>query len=367
MKYEIGKSKSSNPEICVKEACSRFQKPKLILYYSTVEHFDEYTKLIANQFPESICMGATTLVEITKEGADKTGLMAVGIESGITCCADVLEQADTYPIKYVERVEKCAKKVGYSSNSVCLEFTTAFHCAEESVLSTLNSVLLNYNIPVFGGTAGDDTSGVNTFVGLNGKVYENSAVFAIIHNEQGKIHFFRENIYKPATGHVLVATKVDYVKRTVMEYNHEPAAKVFAKELGVDENQINKYLDTNPMGRVVGNEMYITANCAPAKDHGMTYHARIYNNSRVVLLEPAGYRNVIEETMEKIRREVPNPSFAIMCHCLARTLLFESEGYMQEYAKKMGQVLGDYVGFSGYGEQMGRHQFNQTMAVIIFE
>ena len=39
----------------------------------------------------------------------------------------------------------------------------------------------------------------------------------------------------------------------------------------------------------------------------------------------------------------------------------------ENYAKEMGEILGDYVGFSGYGEQLGRQQFNQTMSVIVFE
>ena len=40
---------------------------------------------------------------------------------------------------------------------------------------------------------------------------------------------------------------------------------------------------------------------------------------------------------------------------------------LQEYVKGMGDILGDYIGFSGYGEQLGRQQFNQTMSVIVFE
>lgn len=367
MKYHIGRGKSPQAETCVNEATGSFQNPKLILYYSPADRFGEYTQLLHSKFPNSICMGATTIVSIGKDGASKTGLMAVGIEQGITCSAGVLEDADTYPIKYVDRVENCVKQLGVKSNSICLEFTTALKCAEESVLSTLNSVLLDYNIPVFGGSAGDDTSGVVTYVGLNGKVYENSSVFCLIHNESGPIHVYRENIYKPITGNILTATKVDYVNRTVKEYDHQPAAQVFARELGVSENEIGKYLDTNPMGRIIGEEMYITANCAQTQDRGMTYHARVYNNSRLVVLGPDDYHEVIERTKEKIRREVPKPSFAIMCHCLARTLLFEGDGYLQKYVKEMGEVLGDYVGFSGYGEQLGRQQFNQTMSVIVFE
>lgn len=367
MKYHIGRGKSSQAETCVNEATKNFSNPKLILYYSPADKFGEYTKLLHTKFPNSICMGATTIVSITREMASKTDLMAVGIEQGINCSAGVLEDADTYPVKYASRVVNCVRELGSRSNNICLEFTTALKCAEESVLSTLNSVLLEYNIPVFGGSAGDDTSGVITYVALNGRVYENSSVFCLIHNESGPIHVFRENIYKPVTGNILTATKVDYVNRTVKEYDHRPATEVFAKELGVSESEISKYFDTNPMGRIIGGEMYITANCADTKDRGMTYHARVYNNSRLVVLEPDNYREVVERTKEKIRKEVPHPSFAIMCHCLARTLLFEGDGYLQKYVQSMGEVLGDYVGFSGYGEQLGRQQFNQTMSVIVFE
>lgn len=367
MRYHIGRGKSFQAELCVKEATKDFDNPKLILYYSPVDKFTEYTRLMYEKYPDSICMGATTIVSIGKDGASKTDLMAVGIEQGITCSAGVLEDADTYPVKYVKRVEDCVKKLGSRSNSICLEFTTALRCAEESVLSTLNSVLLDYNIPVFGGSAGDDTSGVATYVALNGKVYENSSVFCLIHNEAGPIHLFRENIYKPVTGNILTATKVDYVTRTVKEYNHLPATQVFAAELGVSESEITKYFDTNPMGRIIGEEMYITANCAKTQERGITYHARVYNNSRLMVLEPDDYHEVVERTKERIRKEVPHPSFAIMCHCLARTLLFDGDGYLQDYVKDMGSVLGDYIGFSGYGEQLGRQQFNQTMSVIVFE
>ena len=235
------------------------------------------------------------------------------------------------------------------------------------MLSTLNAVLLDKNIPVFGGTAGDPGTASGTKVSLNGRVCEKSTVFALIHNEKGMVRIFRENIYEPVNGHVLTATKVNALTRTVYEYNHRPADLVYAEELGVPVDQITKYFDTNPMGRVVGDAMYITANCALTDNHGITYHARVYENSRVEVLKPADYKQIVSETMEEIKREIPHPSCSIMCHCLARTLLFDGEGYLQEYARTMGSVLGEYIGFSGYGEQAGEQQFNQTMVVAVFE
>lgn len=367
MEYNIGKSNNSNVELCVQEATAKFRKPKLILFFSPVNHFDEYASLIHQRFPDSISMGATVIASFAQNGAEKNALMAIGIENGIRCSADVLENIDKYPIKYVERVRDCVEKVNTTKNTICLEFTTAFLCAEESVLAALNSVLLDKQIPVFGGTAGNDCSGNDTKVALNGVIRERSCVFAIIHNEGGAIKIYRENIYTPATGNVLTVTKADSKTRKVYEYNHRPAAKVFAQELGISESQVTSYFDTHPMGRVVGDNMYITANCALEQGQSIVYHARVYNNAKVMVLKPDNYREITAKTMEKIKQEMPRPSLAILCHCLARTLLFDGDGYLSEYAKEMGNVLGGYVGFSGYGEQCGEQNFNMTMEVAVFE
>ncbi|NLL78509.1 MAG: hypothetical protein GX234_01630 [Clostridiales bacterium] len=367
MEYNIGVGKSRDAAACVQEATAKFRNPRLILFFSPIENFEQYTELMHQKFPDSVCMGATSIAMFHRDGAEKNVLKAVGIENGIRCSADVLENVDKYPIKYVERVKRCVDEVRDTRNTICLEFTTALLCAEESVLAALNSVLLDKGIPVFGGTAGDAGTATGTKVSLNGRVCEKSSVFAIIHNENGAIKVFRENIYKPMTGNILTVTKADGQKRTVYEYNHQPAAKMFAQELGVTESQVTGHFDTNPMGRVVGGEVYITANCSIVEKQGIMYHARVYNNSKLVVMEPDNYREIIAQTVQKIRQEVPRPSFAIMCHCLARTLLFDGDGYLTEYAKIMGSVLGNYIGFSGYGEQYGEENFNQTMIVAVFE
>lgn len=367
MKYSIGKSTASQPSARVEEVTRSFQSPKLIIYFSPVENFKEYTEMIHAKFPDSVCIGSTSKTMLTKENADANALLAVGIESGITCSAGVIENVDKYPIKSVETVKKCVRELGTTSNTVCFELTTALLCAEESVLSTLNSVLLERNIPVFGGTAGDDASAVVTMVALNGVIREKSTVFVLIHNEGGAIHFFRENIYKPSTGHKFIATKVDMTKRKVMTFDNMPAITAYARNMGLSEAEAAKMFDTHPLGRMVGDEIFITANCSLEPDRGMIYHARIYENSQVMVLEPDDYRSVFKGTMEKIHSVCPRPSFAIVCNCLARTLLFEGEGFIQDFAHTLGGTLGNYIGFSGYGEQLGQHHFNQTMAVCVFE
>lgn len=366
MNYKIARSSQSNVQTAIKEATAELISPQLILFFSGVDDFPEIAKEIKNKYPDSITMGSTTFAAFCKEGAFKDTLLVLGIEDGIRCEANVLEEADKYPLKYVERVQRAAEHFHKPHNSVCLEFSSALISCEELVLSTLNSVLSKKNIPVFGGSAGDRGRAENTMISLNGEVYQNACVFAIIENLNGKISFYRENIYKP-TQHYYKSTKVDVRKRIVYEYDHKPAAEVMAGALGVTMKELPSYLDSYPMGRIIGNDMYIVANNAIVEGSAMAYHARIYKNSQIVLLEPDSYKSVIRTTLEQVKQECKKPSLTLMVNCLARSILFEGDGYLNTFATEVGAVVGNYIGFAGYGEQLNEQHFNQTMILAVFE
>lgn len=366
MKYQIGKSTKRESYDAVKEATANMQNPKLVLFFSGVEEFESYSKEVKRVFPDSIVMGSTTFVGLCKEGAFKETLLVLGMEEGIECYGNVMEEVDRYPIKYVKRIEECVNQFSDTTNSVCVEFSSALISSEELILSTLTSVLDKRNIPVFGGSAGDRGMAERSMISFDGVVYDKACVFVIIKNLGGKIHLYRENIYKP-TQHVFTATKVDVRNRIVYEYDYRPAAEMIAKGLGTTIDSLPNYLDSYPMGRKIGNEMYIVANKSVEEKKAMAYHARVYKNSKMVLLEPDNYKEVIKETREQIKREVKRPSFCLMVHCLARSILFETDGYLNAFAKEMGDSIGNYVGFAGYGEQLNQQHFNQTMVIAVFE
>lgn len=366
MDYRIGKSSKRDTKDSVAEATAGLKNPKLVLFFSGVAEFEEYSKEIKVLFPNSIIIGSTTFVGLCKSGAYKDTLMVLGIESGIECYGDVLEEVDKYPLKYVERVQNCVNKFNGYSNTVCFEISTALISSEELILSTLNSVLMEKKIPLFGGSAGDKGIAEKTMISFNGKVYDNACAFVVIKNLGGRVKLYQENIYKP-TKHYFTATKVDVRNRTVYEYDHKPAAEVMANALNTNVSNLSKYLDSYPLGRIIGNDMYITANKMVTKGNGMEYHARVYKNSQMVLLEPDDYKAVIADTLDKIKKEVPKPSLTVVVHCLARSILFEKDGYLNKFSTYLGDNLGSYIGFAGYGEQLNQQHFNQTMVIAVFE
>lgn len=366
MKYSVGRSSNTNVMEAVSEASAGLHSPRLLLFFSDVEHFDQYNEVIKDRFQGSIILGSTTFAGFCRDGAYKEGLLVLGIEDGIECHAGILEDASRYPLKYVDRVKACVEQFGNTENTVCFEMSTALVSCEELVLSTLNSVLEEKGIPLFGGSAGDYGRAERTMISYNGTLYTNACAFVLIKNLGGKIRLYRENIYKP-TAHYFTATRVDERNRIVHDYDNRPAAKVVAEALNTTVDGLGKYLDSYPMGRIIGSEMYITANQMVTSNQGMSYHARVYNNSQMVLLEPDDYKTVIHATIDRVKKDIPRPSLGIMINCLARSMLFEGDGYLDEFARDMSSALGNYVGFAGYGEQLGQQHFNQTMVLAVFE
>jgi hypothetical protein len=366
MNYKIARSANKDINRAIQEATAELKNPQLILFFSGVDQFQEIARKIKENFPNSISMGATTFAAFCKDGTYKDTLLVLGIEDGIRCEANVLEEVDQYALKYISRVEEASKTFKKPENTICLEFSSALISCEELVLSTLSSVLEKKRIPIFGGSAGDQGKAENSMIAYNGQVYNNACVFVMIENLNGKIRLYRENIYKP-TKHQFRATKVDIRKRIVYEYDNKPAAQVMAAALGVSIKELSKYLDSYPMGRIIGNEMYIVANNSILDDNAMQYHARIYKNSQVVLLEPDDYNSVIQQTLTQVKQDCSKPSLTLMVNCLARSILFEGDGYLNEFSTKVGGSVGNFVGFAGYGEQLNEQHFNQTMILAVFE
>lgn len=369
MKYKLGRSAAAEPEAAVAETCRELNQPAFIFFSSGVKNFKAYTEILHTKYPQAVIMGTTAYTSLGPDGSCKGQLCLIGFTEGVQCEANVLEEVDRYPLRYVGRVEQAAAKMGNgNNNTVCFTATSAFCNCEELVLSTLSSVLAKKMIPIFGGTAGDNGKEMQTYVSLNGVAYEKACVFAILRFANTHIHFYRENIYKPISDKTVTVTKADPSTRTVYEFNSRPAALVEAEAFGTTVDNLSSIMDSHPLGRVIGNDVYIIANAAVnTAQKSMQYHARVYDNSQIVFLEPDDYRAVVKKTSQKILQEVPHPKLALMVHCIARSMHFDSENYLDAYAKEMGHILGPYIGFSGYGEQLNRHQFNQTMTVAVFE
>ncbi len=341
-------------------------EPRFLMLYSDVENFAFYSEKLHQKYQEAVLIGATTYLALSSRGYSKTGLSVLAVADGIECSGGVIEDAVRFPDKYQDVIRECAGHFPNTDNCCCFELTTAFGDCEEIVQDTFRSVLEEKEIPVIGGTAGNTSDTKESYVSLNGEVYTGACVFAIVKNLNGAIRLYRENLYRP-TDQFFDVTDVDCEERTVYEFDGKPAAKVMAKALGVTVEELPDYLPSHPLGRIVNGNIYITDHHAVTSDSALTYFARIYNHTMVVLLTPEDPQTVLSDTIGQIRKETESIRFMFVVNCLTRSRLFEQNGNLERFTDRLRDELGEYAGVSGYGEQMNFEHLNQTMLIAVFE
>lgn len=217
--------------------------------------------------------------------------------------------------------------------------------AEEKSLSVLNGVFEDDNIPIVGASSADDLSFKETFASYNGKIYSNATIVTLIHNNNGKINIYKENIY---------------------ELDGKPIIQTYANILNVPESNISKCFMSNPIARIIGDESFISSFKKVENDNSISLYARIYKNSYVTILKPKDPIKVLDETINKVKNEMPNISGSIVINCIFRTLLFKEKNITSEFTSRL-QKLGPFAGITSYGEQLNNKHLNQTMLLICFE
>ncbi len=340
--------------------------PKLIIFAAPDEGFDFFTTKFHKAFKKAVIVGVSTYTAFSNKGYSVGGVCALCVYDGIECAAGTLLEITHYPMRYASEVERALSELSDLDNTVCIEFSTAYGKCEELVQDTYRSVLEHKHINVVGGTAGAPLISKKTYVSVNGTVYDEASVFVLIKNLNGRILCYKENLFKPMN-HYFTATDVDCDERVVYEYNNRPAADVMSSLLQVERKKLADELWLHPVGRLSGDEIYIAEPDKLGDDGSISYYSRIYNRSKLVLLEADDADKVANRTAADIRYEIESPSMTVVVNCYARTRYFEKTRKIKNFNDKLTMEYGNFVGMSGFGEQINFEHFNMTMVMAVFE
>ena len=350
----------------IKKKIDKQGAPKLIIFSSPAKGFVFFTKSFRSSYKKACCIGSTSYIALSSEGHDKTALSAIAIYDGIEVSCGTLFEIDHYPMHYKSSIESAVSKFEDLKNTICVQYSTAQGKCEELVQDTFRSVLEERHVQVIGGTAGGENPEAKNYVSLDGEVYNNASVFVIIKNLNGKIVTYKENMFKPTT-HYCMATDVDCDDRRVYEIDDMPATDAIAMMLNVAPDKLPDIISQHPFGRITGKDIYITDVEKIMPDKSVYCFARVYNRTRMVLLEMDDLEKVWKETAEYIKKEIPKPSFSLLTQCFVRSKSFEKFGVMDSFNEKLEKEIGSYFGISGFGEQINYEHFNDTMVIVSFE
>ena len=370
MRSAVGFSLKSKKEVAFEEVCAQIKscgiEPKIVFFFSDYTNFSFFAEKMNDYFPLAVTIGSTSYIDFTSVGCSHFGLSALAVYEGVECSCGVLHEIDRHPLKYIDSIKRVVSELSSTENTCCIEFCSAFTNGEELALDTFQEGFEGLNISVVGSSSGSSEETFATAVALNGKVYKDSCVFALVHNLNGRIFLFRENVFKP-TQYTFSATDVDCEKRIVYEYDGKPAEETLKGALKLEGSELHSYLATHPMGRIIDGKIYITELNSILDDGAISYFGRIYSHTKMVLLEADDFNTAWNQNSEKIRQTVPNPSFALAINCLSRSKLFEQQNKFDDFLNYVKRNVPIFVGVSGYGEQMGHGHLNQSFILIVFE
>ena len=341
--------------------------PSLVIFSSDNANFGWYSRMLSNSFPDATVIGTTSDVLTSNKGVTRLGINVLAVTSGIEVSPGVIFEVSRFPRRTSDAIVSALDKIE-KENTVCLEFNASTGNCEELVMDTFREVMSDTGIPLCGCTA---ATAVNpdkpSSVSLNGILYMDACVFAFIHNTEGAIGIVKENMFKP-TKHFFTATDVDCDDRKVYEFDHKSATGVVASAMQIPEDELGANSFFHPVGRIENDDLSIIAVKELFPDGSMSFFSRIYNQTRVVLLDPIDpVEDVWADTAQKVHDIVKEPSFSFVINCFSRTRYLTETGRMGDYNDFLSKSYGDYIGVSGHGEQLNYKHLNQTMLILFFE
>lgn len=351
MRQFFGMSQSGN----LAEAVRGLISPQFIMLLSNDNQFEAHVKALENLYPgvPSIgCIGMSYDTRIVEHGV---GIIA--FSDGVNARANVLEQVSVMPVKYIQRLEQDIRQInGSGRDTVCIDFCTG---NDACVLTTIYSALKRREISLVGGT-GDGGK-----VSANGKVYQDSVVYGIIKNHNGRVKTYKENIYRPLGNYRFIASDTDKARYMLGSLNGRPAKQVYESILKVTDQQILTQTFQNPFGKINGDDICIIS-IKEVSGNSLACFRQVNDSDVLFLLQLADYRAITKETIAKICRDFPKRSAVFSVNCLFRYKLFSEHNYMDAYLREMG-ALGSHAGLVGYGEHYNNRFVNQSMTCAVFE
>lgn len=363
MKVFIGTGEGA-AESAVHQAVTGLTSPSLIIFSASYDIFKAAAKEIKALFPDAHSMGVIG-THMTSGKVSESGVGIAAFSDEVRCITGVIEELSSCPVLAVPKLQQQLRVLEpEKDNSVCLEYCTN---NEGRLVTTMNAALETQGMHMVGGTAFGAPEGCPSLVALDGKVYEDACVYALIKSKTGKIRVYKENIYyKDDSSPYHFATKVNTENNELIELDGRPACDVYSEELGIPKDSIIANVFKNPMGRAIGNDMSISSMKELAPGGALYNYKQINRVDCIYFLKLGDFKKIEEDTQEMILNDCPRPSFVFSVDCIYRYILYNQEGYFGTYAMAMAG-LGHHFGTVGGGEQFNNQHVNQTMVCAVFE
>ena len=318
---------------------------------------------LRTQFGDRV-IGCSSSGNISLNGYDRTGISAMALAGGGLHARTITVGPLDDPADAVERAG--AELAGLRAevadgDGFAILLTDGLTRSEDLLAANLMAAL--GDVPIIGGSAGDELVFRRTAVYHGGTFQTNLATVTVVRTESA-FRLVRLQHHEP-TDVILIATDVDPDLRIVRSFNGRPAAQVYAEAVGTDLAAIGPTtFSRHPLLLNAGGSSWVRSIATAHEDRSLSMFARVDIGDVLRLGRPSGMLEKLESRLAAVGAELGSIGGMLTFDCILRRLEFEAAGLDDH----VGAVLAAHraVGFSTYGEQFNGMHMNQTLVAVVF-
>lgn len=371
-KARIGKSSHDDEQQAVQDLFEQINQPfmeSVIFFCSSKYNLDRLGDCLREAFPCSV-IGCTTAGEITAEGYDQGTIAGASLGGDTDTGAIKTHSHLIRPLSELttEDYEALASSVqdelvispGFNSRHMFgLLLVDGMSMLEELVIAHIHTMFRE--VPVIGGSAGDDLHFDKTSVYYEGRFLSDAAVFTLVETTLPFVTFKTQHFVP--NDKKLVITEADPEHRRVVEINGEPAAKAYCDILGLQPDRLTPMTFSNhPVILRIGGMDYVRSIQKVNKDGSLSFYCAIDNGLVLTLAKGVDLVANLQNQLVEINKEIPSPELIIGYDCILRRLEAQEKDLMGDVRDVVSQEK--FLGFSTYGEQFNAIHVNQTLTGV---
>jgi len=363
-------SESRSAETVAQDLARQLMHPHLgfVLFFCSAEYdLEALGDALEQYFGGVRLVGCTSAGEITAQGYSRSCVSAIGFDHrNFSIACELIDEMDRFGLvdaqQLVERLGADCRSNSLApikDHSFALTLLDGLSSREEVVLAALSAAF--GSIPHFGGSAGDDNHLTRTHVYYNGRFHAGAAIVVLV-NTWLDFEVFTTHHILPRS-EKLVVTEADSQARRVYELNAEPAAKEYARLIGVPVEQLDHRLfAAHPLAVRINEHYYVRAIQKVNDDLSLTFYCAVENGIVLTAMEPGPLLPNLTALFERLEQRLGAPLLTIGCDCFLRRLEVEERGLGEAASELLRRQ--QVIGFNTYGEQYNGMHIHQTFTGV---
>ena len=259
-----GASSAQDAQHAVNELADQIQQPDtgIVIFFCSSQYDLPILGAALKERFDCPLIGCTTAGEITAEaGYRQGGIVGVSLSSReLTAHPHLIHPLDKFSLADAENLTQGLRKglalsTEFNADKMFgMLLVDGLSMLEEQVIASIYNQL--GNVPIIGGSAGDDLQFQKAHIYWDGKFIDNAAVFTLFETTL-PFEIFKTQHFEPTEARLII-TESDCATRTVTEINGGPAAQEYAEAVGLKVTELtSQVFAAYPVMLKIGGEYYV--------------------------------------------------------------------------------------------------------------